>query len=305
VDEKPTPNVTRRALLIGGAATALAGSAALAGVESGVLPGRSALHRVVGLNGPAGSIPPVETGQILTGTLTSAARLGTVVEWAISYPPGSSPGDTLPVLIVLHGFSGTHATSFGAHLGLDSFQADAVASGGTPFAIASIDGGDTYWHARSSGEDSGRMVTDEFIPLLRERGLNTDRLTLLGWSMGGYGALLLGGRLGPATVAAVVAESPALWPSFAEAASIAFDDARDFAENTVYGREGELDGIPLRIDCGDGDGFGPNVRRYIESLTEPIAGGFEPGGHDMEYWRRMAPDQLAFIGEQFAATPPR
>jgi hypothetical protein len=42
--------------------------------------------------------------------------------------------------------------------------------------------------------------------------------------MGGYGALWLGGQLGAPTVAAVVAESPALWHHADDTASGAFDD---------------------------------------------------------------------------------
>lgn len=58
--------------------------------------------------------------------------------------------------------------------------------------------GGSYWHKRASGEDSGAMVLSELIPLLDTHNLDTSRVAFLGWSMGGYGALLLGGRLGPA-----------------------------------------------------------------------------------------------------------
>ncbi len=56
-----------------------------------------------------------------------------------------------------------------------------------PFAIATVDGGTTYWHPRPNGEDAGGMVVDEFLPLLAEQGLRTDRSAFHGWSMGGYG----------------------------------------------------------------------------------------------------------------------
>ncbi|EUA23105.1 putative esterase [Mycobacterium xenopi 4042] len=49
--------------------------------------------------------------------------------------------------------------------------------------------------------------------MLSSQGLDTSRVAFLGWSMGGYGALLLGSRLGPTRTAAICAVSPALWLS--------------------------------------------------------------------------------------------
>ena len=64
--------------------------------------------------------------------------------------------------------------------------------------------------------------------MLGAQGLDTSRVGFLGWSMGGYGALLLGGRLGPARTAAICAVSPALWMSSGAAAPGAFDGPDDF-----------------------------------------------------------------------------
>jgi S-formylglutathione hydrolase FrmB len=61
------------------------------------------------------------------------------------------------------------------------------------------------------------MVVHEFLPLLHERGLRTNRIALLGYSMGGYGSLYLSGVLGRRRVYAAVAESPAIWPEAARA----------------------------------------------------------------------------------------
>ena len=82
------------------------------------------------------------------------------------------------------------------------------------FAVVSVDGGGSYWHKRASGEDSGAMVLTELLPMLDGQALDTSRVAFLGWSMGGYGALLLGARFGPARTAAICAVSPALWMSY-------------------------------------------------------------------------------------------
>ena len=61
-----------------------------------------------------------------------------------------------------------------------------------------------------------------------------------------------------------------------------------------------LAGIPLRVECGTGDGFCPNVEDYVAGLHPRPAGGFPPGGHNLDFWRREAPAQLAFAAAHFA-----
>src|SRR5665213_2598390 len=105
------------------------------------------------------------------------------------------------------------------------------------------------------------MVLGELIPMLDSQRLDTSRVAFLGWSMGGYGALLLGGRLGPARTAAICAVSPALWMSSGAAAPGAFDGADDYAANNVWGLP-NLASIPVRIDCGDSDPFYAATKQY-------------------------------------------
>jgi hypothetical protein len=100
----------------------------------------------------------------------------------------------------------------------------------------------------------------------------------------------------------VVAESPALWHRAADSPPGAFDDAADFRAHTVFGRERQLSGIPVRVDCGTGDPFYPAARDYVDALSPPPAGVFQPGGHDPGYWRRMAPQQLAFLAAHLSPT---
>lgn len=273
--------------------------AGAAGVEAGALPGRSWVHRQLGLDGDDGVVPHATTGRTISGSFRSEARMGARTGWSIAYPPGRSDG--LPVVVVLHGRRNDHASAFSDQfLALDRFLAAAVHRGAAPFAMASVDGGESYWHPRDNGEDAGAMVLDEFLPLLDRRGLDVTRLAFFGWSMGGYGALRLAGLLGRDRVAAVVAESPALWHDFDDTAPGAFDGPSDFADTTVFGRQHELDGIPVRIDCGEGDPFYDATRDYVSGFDDPPAGGFQPGDHDIGYWRRMAPAQLRFLGEAFA-----
>lgn len=287
------PISRRRVLALGSAGVGAAALTAV-GIETDLLPGRVRLREALGLNGPA--TPPLETSaRLVRGSFDSRARK-TSVGWAIAYPSSHQPGDRLPVLVGLHGRFSTHTNLFGMRIGLDRYLA---ADPNLRFAIAAADGGDTYWHPRRSGEDAGAMITDEFLPLLADRGLSTERIGLYGFSMGGYGALRLAGLLGPDRVSAVVAISAALFASAADTAPGAFDDAEDFATHDVMGRQAQLDGIPVRVDCGNGDPFKPAVKDYRDgfSADRRPAGGFEAGGHNDDYWRRMAPAELAFVGE--------
>jgi enterochelin esterase-like enzyme len=266
---------TRRGLLLGAAAGLVAGC---------------------GESSPGTSSSPE---RIVTGSFTSRARGGKKTAWAIATPSGSAR--RLPVLVVLHGLGNDHVTAMG-RLGLDDVQDDLSRHGLPPFAIASVDGGTTYWHRRPWGEDAGAMVLHEFLPLLADRGLRTDRIGLLGWSMGGYGALRLAGILGSRRCAVVAAESPALWLPGSEASRSGFEDAAEYARFSVMDDQRDLAGIPVRIDCGTSDPYYAATHAYVAGFPadhRPVA-HFARGGHEMSYWRRTAPAQLRFVGAHLA-----
>ena len=120
--------------------------------------------------------------------------------------------------------------------------------------------------------------------------------------MGGYGALRLGGLLGPERVAAVCAVSAALWSDPDAASTSGFADAAEYEEFTVTGRQDDLAGIPVRIDCGTGDPFYADVQEYVDGFPAgaDLTVTFEPGAHQTGYWRRMLPPELEFLGRRLA-----
>jgi enterochelin esterase-like enzyme len=146
------------------------------------------------------------------------------------------------------------------------------------------------------------MVVDELLPLVAERGADTDTLGLLGWSMGGYGALRLGGLLGPERVRSVVAVSPALWSDPEDASSAGFEDAAEYEQESVFDHQEELAGIPVRVDCGTGDPFYRDVQDYVAGFPDDadVVSTFQAGAHAPGYWRRMLPAELEFLGDSFA-----
>jgi S-formylglutathione hydrolase FrmB len=300
----PMSAISRRAVLrLGvGAAAGAAGAYAISSTfrEPLVSAPPVAMTGVGAPLAPPRPMPPLEPAApaptMTTGSFVSAARGGVQTNWAIARPPGQTA--PLRPVIALHG-KGQDAAGVMAG-GVEQGLAQAVAAGIPPFAVVAVDGGGSYWHKRASGEDSGAMVLDELIPMLSGQGLDTSRVGFFGWSMGGYGALLLGARLGPARTAAICAVSPALWTSSGGTAPGAFDGADDFAANSVWGLPA-LGSIPIRIDCGNSDPFYSATKQFIAQLPSPPSGGFSPGGHDGAFWSSQLPAEIAWLAPLLVA----
>jgi pimeloyl-ACP methyl ester carboxylesterase len=292
--------VSRRAFLLGAlGAAVLAGTGSIVAIEDDVLPGRIRLAELVGSCDVDAPLPTGPLGTIKAGSFTSAARHRDV-GWALALPPGRSSASGLPVVLVLHGRGGNHTTGF-AQLGLHRFLAAHVEAGGAPFALAAADGGDGYWHPRKLGDDPLRMLTAEFVPMLGTLGLRTASVGLLGWSMGGYGALLLArqahrGQAHGITIDAAAAGSPALFASFRESAQGAFDDSADFATYGTLAEQPDVGTTPLYVACGTDDAFTNETRRYRANVSQTPSGGVGKGCHTDGYWRSLAAAQVAFLG---------
>lgn len=269
------PTLNRREMLALGLRAGLAATAA------------SALGTAVASAAPAPTF--------VTGSFASAARGGAVTNWVIARPPDQTA--PLRPVILLHGKDSS--AEMVMSMGVERFLADAVRAGLPPFAMAAVDGGNGFWHRRASGDDPGAMVLDEFLPLLATQGLDTSRVAFLGWSMGGYGAMLLGSRLGAGRTAAITAVSPALWTSPGAAAPGAFDGAADYEANSVWGLAA-LNGIPLRIDCGFDDPFYSATEQFIAQLSTPPAGGFSPGGHNAAFWSSQLTSEMTWAAPLLA-----
>jgi pimeloyl-ACP methyl ester carboxylesterase len=104
-------------------------------------------------------------------------RRGRPVGYGVAWPPGSGPGDRRPVCLVLHAAAGNERTPF-ERLRMHHHLAEAAAGPGR---------------------------------------LRPGQLGVLGWSMGGAGALRLA-EAHPGRLAAVVATSPAVAAAGAEVA---------------------------------------------------------------------------------------
>jgi len=198
----------------------------------------------------------------------SAARGGTV-DFYTAVPAGHGDGRGLPVLLVLHGASKT-AADFPA-LGLGRFATDSVRRGNAPFVLAGANGGRLNWRP-SGADDPQRMVHEEIPAWCAERGFDTSRMSVCGWSMGGYGALLLAQTF-PGFVRSVAAFAPAVSPG-----------------DAVFTRTDALRGVPVGLWCGTDDGLLADVRALERALPQPkAAGSYSAGRHNFGYWSTCLP----------------
>lgn len=226
------------------------------------------------------------------GTFSSRFWPGQKARWRLARPrnrPGA--GVKQPLVVALHGHGGDADWAF-SQVHVDRHVVP------TGLAVVTVNGGDFYWHARRSGVDTSRMVIEELLPLMGHEGCAIDRVGLIGWSMGGYGALLMASRLGSGRVAGVVAASAALWQSPADSAPGAFDDREDFVRNDVFEMRGQLRRLPVRLDCGRDDPFFAANRAFAGELPD-AAVTFDAGAHTEEYWTAHAGAQMSWLAERF------
>lgn len=300
------PLLGRRRMLELGAgflgAAALAACAPPAGQPETALLRSPASTRAGGLTAQPASAAPVTTApgvEVRTGSFVSAFRPETSTGWSLAAPEAAGAGQQLPVAVFLHGTGSDNRFLFD-DLGIQAILQRYLADGGTPFAIASVDGGDSWWHPRADGTDTQSMLVTEFIPLLAGLGFDTGKLGLLGLSMGGFGVLLLASQERLPGLKAVAAMSPAVWSNYDDGLEDAFDSDEDFQANDVFALRPRLAGLPKRIDCGTDDPLLPTVQDYISGLPGHVEGGFQAGGHEAAYWRLILPSILSFLGRQLA-----
>jgi dienelactone hydrolase len=292
--------ITRRQLLIGGgAAAALMAAAGVVGGRSWTA--RSYWWRLTGAYGEPGAYPP--RGDVVYQYATTRSQyVSGDLEYGIATPGVLArrrhpAGWMAPVCYCLPGRGRGPREVLQGGLRLGDFAAQAVAERGAhPFVLVAVRGGDTYWHRRASGDDALAMLLQEFIPYCR-RELRVGGAVgeaIMGWSMGGYGALLAA-EFRPRRFRSVCAVSAALWRSYGDGVGDAFDSPADYAGHDVYAGVDRLGGLPVRVDCGRQDPFYEADKAFAEALPEQPQGGFEPGAHNDAYWRRVAPPEMDFI----------
>lgn len=275
--------VSRRGLLMG--ATALGGAALLAGC---------AAEKPPPLVGPAPVPPPTIPMPVTEGVtvqqMRSAAR-NREVNLVIIAPDGVSRVG-MPVCVALHG-RGADARSF-LDLGVQAALNQNVQAGLPGFAVVALDG-DNYWVDVGKGDDPQRMLSEELPGWLAQRQLRPAS-AMFGISMGGFGALRYARE--HKDLKAVAVASAALFVSWPDARSRkVFADRGQWEAHEPLLHTEELKGIPTGVWCGNSDPFVGADRKLIKALQPEVA-ALTTGAHNEDYWRRIMPDVLKFVGER-------
>ena len=225
---------------------------------------------------------------------TALGRRADATFWA---PPGVD--GPLPLVVLLHGVYGSHwawAWKAGAHrvaASLDAPIALAMPSDGL-FGLGS-------GYVRHAGGDFASWILDE-VPVLAAHAVPVDPsapIALVGLSMGGFGALLLGARR-PDRVHAVNGMSSIT--DFGQMKWFVGDLSGydvDAADRSVLDAMRAASTLPrVRFDCGTDDPLLDANRTLHTGLEEHgIAHEYveHPGGHEWSYWSAHLAAALAFV----------
>ena len=262
------------------------------------------------------SDPACEQDGLRVATVKSNAlrRRADVSLWV---PQANSIGT---LLILLHGVYGSHwvwSLKGAAHLTAQNLlRAGEIA----PMVIAMpsdslVRDGSAYltW---PGGEDVERWIMDEVpaIARLAVPALRSDaKIAIAGLSMGGYGALRLGGKHASRFCAiaahSAITEIEDMAPFVEEPLSEYLACApREQLSSLYWLRKNRHQLPPLHLDCGLGDPLLESNRRLHRVLTQehiPHSYQEHPGGHEWPYWRCHIGDTLRHVDRHSRGTEPR
>jgi putative tributyrin esterase len=223
------------------------------------------------------------------------------------YLPPTAAERPLPLLILMHGVSGSHWNWWA--LGNLPAMARALLAAAeiVPFVIAMpsdgmwSDGSGYVAHKRFDAES---WIIDDIPSCLRELfpQIRTCKVFLAGLSMGGFGALRIGAKHAP-RVAGISAHSPvtrlADLQGFVQD-SIGKDLAAEHSDARIlyWMRRNRSCLPPIRFDCGTDDTLLTGNRAlHTAMLRARIPHEYEehPGGHDWAYWQQQVRTTLRFV----------
>ena len=226
---------------------------------------------------------PLNKGNLINTSLKTTQLPDGGLDYAVWEPPGYKAGQTLPLIISLHGGGGSQEE-------LESWVPsilEEMAKGDFPAAIWSMPsaGRSFYMNAKDGSADWESVIVDEYIPLvMRQYGItDTNNVVITGVSMGGMGGLRIAFKY-PEKFGAVAVLEPAIEATFNwEALTISDTFYRKDIYTKIFGdpvdpeyweanhptaianlRPRSLDDLNIYIEVGDVDSL--KLYRGVEFL---------------------------------------
>lgn len=261
---------------------------------------------------------------VLAAATVSAARIDTVAVFsakmrrdipALVVVPDAGIGQRMPVLYLLHGYSGSYMTW---QRDVTDLRPLADAYG---MIIACPDGANS-WYWDSPLDPSSQFetfVSQEFPDWIDAHYLtipSREGRAITGLSMGGHGALWTAlrhkdrfGAAGSTSGGVDIRPFPDSWEMKKQLGELKQHPERWDAHTVINQADGLSDGeLALVIDCGYQDFFYQvNVNLHEKLLQRGVSHDFltRPGEHNSAYWSNSLPYQVLFFHRYFQRqTPP-
>ncbi|WP_225035268.1 alpha/beta hydrolase-fold protein [Winogradskyella sp. SM1960] len=267
--------------------------------------------------------------RLLTNQKFYSSLLGEEVEYAVLLPEGyETSTEEYPVTYLFHGF-GDNEDAWYTN-GMIQYYSDQYSAEITPMIFVMPNAYNTYYANRYNGmypymDMLSEEMVSEIDDLFRTKS-SSDFRAAMGYSMGGYGALIL-----PALNPDVFSVGVPLSMSFRTDAQYLAEpqSVYDYQWSPIFGgigasgqsritdyfrsyspfhffedqEESNFHNLKLFIDCGDDEESlsvtNDKLHTVLRDLSIPHEYRVRSGGHSFNYWKQSYPEALKFISDAF------
>ncbi len=290
--------ISRRSLLIGAGGIGLATGGFAVGTATGVIKLNPVWTHTISsigqLPAPTTSTDVAAVGQVTTTVANVYSRTRGANLNLVTFLPGHLDPATLPVVLLLPGTPGDPRRTVP---GLSEALATEAATGGRPFAVVALDGGDGGWHQQQPGADPMDVLVDELPDWLAAHSLRGVPVAVAGIGMGGFDALLYARRRNerhdPVTAVATVAPGLATsWPQVSSRHT--FLNSAQWESLDPLRHIGDLGRAAIGVWCGDRDPNRAAIEEFV-TLAHPQVVDIGRPGHSGTNFRSTLADVLRFL----------
>ena len=231
-------------------------------------------------------------------------------------PPGTDPGKSYPVVVLLHGVYGS-CWSWALQAGVHLQAMEMIKQGLIPpvFIAMPSDGlwGDGSGYLAHSDRDFEKWIAQDVPDILEQyiEGISEDSpFFISGLSMGGFGSLRIGVKYHEKfkAVSAHSAITSLKQMNLFVEEDLALYKQKNLSDEdvfeTVLKYKEHLP--PLYFDCGEEDpllAFNRNLHDRLSENGIPHIYREHPGGHEWSYWEKYFQNSLTFFADQLKDLP--